>query len=95
MRLGFETFESKANLLMRNHQDYTQPLKMKPLCRKNVRTKRPLRKQRNSLAATQGSGTYGTQGLGQSGQGSTSLIQYLFETFFIDDFYTSDLLFSL
>ena len=52
VRLGFETFESKANLLMRNHQDYTQPLKMKPLCRKNVRTKRPLRKQRNSLAAT-------------------------------------------
>ena len=32
------------------------------------------------------------QGLGQSGQGSTFLIQYLFETFFIDNFYTSDLL---
>ena len=59
-RLGFETFKSKANLPMSNHQGYTQPLKMKPLCRKNLRTKCPLRKQRNSLAATQGSGTYGT-----------------------------------
>ena len=68
---------------------------MKPLQRKNVRTKHPLRKQWNSLAVTQGSGTHGTQGSGQSGQGSTSLIQYLFETFFIDDFYTSDLLISL
>ena len=93
-RLGFETFESKANLPMSNHQGYTQPLKMKPLRRKNVRTKRPQRKQWNSLAAIQGSGTHGTQGSGQSGQGSTSLIQYLFETFFIDDFYTSDLLFN-
>ena len=31
VRLGFETFESKANLPMSNHQGYTQPLKMKPL----------------------------------------------------------------
>ena len=94
-RLGFKTFKSKANLPMSNHQGYTQPLKMKPLQRKNVRTKCPLRKQWNSLAVTQGSGTHGTQGSGQSGQGSTSLIQYLFETFFIDDFYTSDLLLAL
>ena len=68
---------------------------MKLLHRKNVRTKHPLRKQRNSLAATQGSGTHGTQGSGQSGQGSTSLIQYLFVMFFIDNFYTSDLLLAL
>ena len=95
VRLGFETFESKANLPMNNHRGYTQPLKMKPLCRKNIRIKRPLRKQQNSLATTQGSGTNRTQGSGQSGQGSTSLIQYLFEMFFIDDFYTSDLLISL
>ena len=80
---------------MSNHRGYTQSLKMKPLQRKNVRTKRPLRKQQNSLAATQGSGTHETQGLGQSRQGSTSLIQYLFETSFIDDFYTSDLLLAL
>ena len=94
-RLGFETFKSKANLLMSNHRGYTQPLKMKPLHRRNVRTKRPLRKQQNSLIVTQGSGTYGTQGSGQSRQGSTSLIQYLTEMFFIDDFYTSDLLLDL
>ena len=94
-RLGFKTFKSKANLPMSNHQGYTQPLKMKPLQRKNVRTKCPLRKQWNSLAVTQGSGTHGTQGSGQSGQGSTSLIQYLFETFFIDDFYTSNFLLAL
>ena len=94
-RLGFETFESKANLPMSNHRGYTQPLKIKPLRRKNIRTKHPQRKQQNSLAATQGSGTHGTQGSGQSRQGSTSLIQYIFETFFIDDFYTSDLLLDL
>ena len=95
MRLGFETFESEANLPMSNHRGYTQPLKMKPSRRKNVRTKRPLREQWNSSAVTQGSGTYGTQGSEQSKQGSTSLIQYLFETFFIDNFYTSDLLLAL
>ena len=59
-RLGFEIFKSKANLLMNNHQGYIQPLKMKPLQRKNVRTKCPLRKQQSSLAVTQESGTYGT-----------------------------------
>ena len=91
-RLGFKTFESKANLPMSNHRGYTQPLKKKPLQRKNIRTKHPLKKQWNSLAATQGSGTHGTQGTGQSGSGSTSFIQYLFEMFFIDNFYTSDLL---
>ena len=94
-RLGFETFESKANLLMSNHWGYTQPLKKKLLWRKNIRTKHPLRKQWNSSAATQGSGTHETQGLGQSRLGSTSLIQYLFEMFFIDDFYTSDFLLDL
>ena len=31
VRLGFKTFKSKANLLISNHQGYTQPLKMKPL----------------------------------------------------------------
>ena len=31
VRLGFETFESKVNLLMSNHQGYTQPLKKKLL----------------------------------------------------------------
>ena len=30
-RLGFESFKSKANLLMSNHRGYTQPLKTKPL----------------------------------------------------------------
>ena len=30
-RLGFESFKSEANLLMSNHQGYTQPLKTKPL----------------------------------------------------------------
>ena len=44
VRLGFNAFESKANLLMSNHQGYTQPLKKKLLQRKNVRTKHPLRK---------------------------------------------------
>ena len=43
-RLGFENLESKANLPMSNHQGYTQSLKIKPLQRKNVRTKGPLRK---------------------------------------------------
>ena len=80
---------------MSNHQGYTQPLKKKPLQRKNIRTKYPLRKQQNSLAATQGSGTHGIQGTGQNRSGSTSLIQYLFEMFFIDDFYTSGLLLDL
>ena len=94
-RLGFETFESKANLPMSNHWGYIQPPKKKPLWRKNLRTKCPLRKQQNSLAATQGSGIHGTQGTGQDRSGSTSLIQYLFETFFIDDFYTSDLFLDL
>ena len=95
VRLGFETFESKANLLMSNHQGYTQPLKKKLLWRKNIRTKYLLRKQQNSLAATQGSGTLGIQGIGQNRSGSTSFIQYLFEMFFIDDFYTSGLLLDL
>ena len=95
MRLDFETFESKANLLMSNHWGYTQPLKKKLLQRKNIRTKHPLRKQQNFLAVTQGFGRHGTQGTGQNGSGCTSLIQYLFETFFIDDFYTSDLLLDL
>ena len=95
VRLGFETFKSKANLLMSNYWGYIQPLKKKLLQKKNVRTKCPLRKQQNSLAATQGSGTHGTQESGQSGSGSTSLIQYLFETFFIHSFYTSDFLLDL
>ena len=97
VRLGFKTFESKANLPMSNHWGYTQPLKMKSLQRKYIRTKYPLRKQRNSLAATQGFGTHGntTHGSGQSRLGSNFLIQYLFEVFFIDNFYTSDLLLDL
>ena len=60
-----------------------------------MKEKHLLRRQQNSLAVTQGAGTHGTQELGQSRSGSTSLIQYLFKIFFIDNFYTLDLLLDL